>query len=519
MSINNNINLLIEKNKNIKPVNQTAYHNAFLLLSETRALNELISNMKPSTRAKTEDIDKTQPPPLYDSRRRSPSSRRRRSSSYPTDADTLGHGNTIYEPSVTEEQNLARHIMSEVYKNVDERRDIEGYTKLESLGDDRNLVYKSNKDNTVLYGIRGTDKFSPTDWVTDLEIGIKKYLTDKIPHATMDERFDATEKLYSKIRELYPKSKIIMGGHSLGNAAGLHVLYKNKDDSNISLYGYNGYNHPLYVGNNDPRYNPQRTAYDVVSWWDKNARTINKGDISKEFNTAATIITSIFAYQSKVISDIEKEGWKDLGKVTDAIRDMRQGRSHIGKVGDPIMGAESFGEDINTIRKSEIADWGIKWDANRAKKLALELETQNAESVLEMEALEENREQLMLDLFEIMPKGAEGEHFNELVESKIPIKETLKNLGFTDNILEPATLTQEMMDEEVEGLEYVASGQRKDLLIKIAKQASVKTGTLALLILASGVAGIAAAHATEHFEPEKNLFINKKKEEDDDYQL
>jgi len=483
----------------------------------------LVSNIKPSTRAEIEDIEQTQPPPLYDSRRRSPTSRRRRSGTAPeyptappTDAHTLGHGNTIYEPSVTEEQNLARHIMSEVYKNEDERRDIEGYTKLESLGDDRNLVYKSNKDNTVLYGIRGTEKTSPTDWITDLEIGVKKYITDKLPQATMDERFDATQKVYSKIRELYPKSKIIMGGHSLGNAAGLHVLYKNKDDSNISLYGYNGYNHPLYVGNNDPRYNPQRTAYDAVSWWDKNARTINKGDISKEFNTAATIITSVFAYQSKVLSDIEKEGWKDIGKVKDAIRDMRQGRSHIGKVGDPIIGAESFGEDMNTIRKGEIADWGIKWDANRAKKLALELETQNAETVLEMEALEGNKEQLILDLFEKMPKGAGAEHFNQLVDSKIPIKETLKNLGFTDNILEHPTLTQEMMEEEVEGLEYVASAKRRNLILKIAKQAGIKTGTLALLILATGVAGIAAAHATEHFEPEKNLFINKKKETDDD---
>jgi len=43
MSINNHIDKLIEKNKHIKPVNQTAYHNGFLLLSETRALNELVN--------------------------------------------------------------------------------------------------------------------------------------------------------------------------------------------------------------------------------------------------------------------------------------------------------------------------------------------------------------------------------------------------------------------------------------------------------------------------------------------
>ena len=48
MTLNDQIGALVFKNTRINPVNQTAYKNAFLLLSSTRALNELVSNTKPS---------------------------------------------------------------------------------------------------------------------------------------------------------------------------------------------------------------------------------------------------------------------------------------------------------------------------------------------------------------------------------------------------------------------------------------------------------------------------------------
>jgi hypothetical protein len=57
MTLNDQIGALVLKNTRINPVNQTAYKNAFLLLSSTRALNELVSNTKPSDRAKKEGIE------------------------------------------------------------------------------------------------------------------------------------------------------------------------------------------------------------------------------------------------------------------------------------------------------------------------------------------------------------------------------------------------------------------------------------------------------------------------------
>ncbi len=57
MTINDQIEALVFKNTRINPVNQTAYKNAFLLLSSTRALNELVSNTKPSDRARKEGIE------------------------------------------------------------------------------------------------------------------------------------------------------------------------------------------------------------------------------------------------------------------------------------------------------------------------------------------------------------------------------------------------------------------------------------------------------------------------------
>jgi hypothetical protein len=57
MTLNDQIGALVFKNTRINPVNQTAYKNAFLLLSSTRALNELVSNTKPSDRARKEGIE------------------------------------------------------------------------------------------------------------------------------------------------------------------------------------------------------------------------------------------------------------------------------------------------------------------------------------------------------------------------------------------------------------------------------------------------------------------------------
>lgn len=57
MTLNDQIEALVLKNKVIKPVNMTAFKNPFLLLSSTRALNELVSNTAPSDRARQQGIE------------------------------------------------------------------------------------------------------------------------------------------------------------------------------------------------------------------------------------------------------------------------------------------------------------------------------------------------------------------------------------------------------------------------------------------------------------------------------
>ena len=57
MTLNDQIDALVLKNKVINPVNMTAFKNPFLLLSSTRALNELVSNTAPSDRARQQGIE------------------------------------------------------------------------------------------------------------------------------------------------------------------------------------------------------------------------------------------------------------------------------------------------------------------------------------------------------------------------------------------------------------------------------------------------------------------------------
>lgn len=59
MSINNKIEALSIKNTMVKPVNMTEFNNPFLLLSSTKALNELVVNTDPSSRAKVANIEPT----------------------------------------------------------------------------------------------------------------------------------------------------------------------------------------------------------------------------------------------------------------------------------------------------------------------------------------------------------------------------------------------------------------------------------------------------------------------------
>ena len=280
MTLNKQIEALSIRNTMIKPVNMTQFNNAFMLLSETEALNKLVVNTLPSSRAAVGNIE-------------------------PKDSHILGKGLTIYEPSENEAENLARHVMNEVYTSPENRRDISGYTMLNSLSDDRNLVYKSNKSNTILYGIRGTDPLSGSDWVTDLSIAADKGGVTYLD-GPMNERYDNANKIYSDLRNLYPKSKIIIGGHSLGNSVGLDLLYKHQSDNNIDLYGYNGYFHPVYTGKKDPRNHPQRTEGDIVSWWNSDKAKKFKTPVAKGVElTGAVVIGGYVANKVRKIRNLE----------------------------------------------------------------------------------------------------------------------------------------------------------------------------------------------------------------------
>ena len=59
MSINNKIEALSIRNTATKAVNMTEFNNPFLLLSSTKALNELVVNTNPSSRAKVANIEPT----------------------------------------------------------------------------------------------------------------------------------------------------------------------------------------------------------------------------------------------------------------------------------------------------------------------------------------------------------------------------------------------------------------------------------------------------------------------------
>ena len=59
MTINNQIEALSIRNTATKAVNMTEFNNPFLLLSSTKALNELVVNTNPSSRAKVANIEPT----------------------------------------------------------------------------------------------------------------------------------------------------------------------------------------------------------------------------------------------------------------------------------------------------------------------------------------------------------------------------------------------------------------------------------------------------------------------------
>tara|TARA_R110000851_G_scaffold176631_1_gene323329 strand:- start:97 stop:1458 length:1362 start_codon:yes stop_codon:yes gene_type:complete len=157
-------------------------------------------------------------------------------------------------------EDLARHVMSEVYRNRSDRREINGFKLSKSLSSEETVTYIGK--NHILLGLRGSSNIK--DYVADGEIAMKSLvgLPDALSN-TLNNRYARDEEIYAKIRKKYPNKKIIMGGHSLGNALGMNILKNHKGDNNIKFFGYNPWIHQDY--NEDSRAKRYNKEGDIVS--------------------------------------------------------------------------------------------------------------------------------------------------------------------------------------------------------------------------------------------------------------
>ena len=228
-SFNDRIRQVQVKNFTTPPQNLPEFQNPYLLVSKNKAYNQLA----------TKKIIK----------------KKQRSDSGTNRSDSGTNTNEDYE-------NLATHVMSEVYLSPDKRRPIIGYTRLREYGTDETVVYSNNKN--VIIGMRGStlDHFG-RDYATDAEIVSGMSIT-----GGKKRRFDMANETYRKIRAKFPNKHIVLGGHSLGNAIILDVLKNNKGDNNLNAYGFNGLEHPDY--NEDSRYVGRRREGDLISYLNSN---------------------------------------------------------------------------------------------------------------------------------------------------------------------------------------------------------------------------------------------------------
>ena len=184
---------------------------------------------------------------------------------------------SIGDDGPLDEEDLATHVMSEVYAEKGTRRDIKGFKKALSFSTDEIATYVGR--NHVLIGLRGSSNFK--DFVADGQIFVKSLtgLPDALA-TTLNNRYARDEAMFNKIRARYPNKKIIIGGHSLGNALGMNILKNHKEDKNISFYGYNGWEHESY--NKDSRATNINKTGDLVSLFTRSDKTIGLTNKQKE---------------------------------------------------------------------------------------------------------------------------------------------------------------------------------------------------------------------------------------------
>ena len=226
---NKNIKSIAVKNYYTNPVGEPQFDNPYLLMSQNQVLNQLAINKHLLDKHRPQIQSPAKPgPPI--------------------------------QMTVEEEEDLARHVMREVYEDPKDRRDIQGYRLSIGLSSDEHAVYVGK--NNILFGLRGSSV--PKDFVADAEIGLKNVMgyPDALSQ-TLNNRYARDEAMYNKIRAEYPNKHIIMAGHSLGNTLGMNILKNHRDDQNLKFFGYNGWIHPDY--NKDKRAYHTRQEGDLVS--------------------------------------------------------------------------------------------------------------------------------------------------------------------------------------------------------------------------------------------------------------
>ena len=237
---NKNIHSIAVKNYYTNPVGEPRFDNPYLLMSQNQVLNQLAINKHL--------LDKHRPQIQSPAKPTAPK----------------------IQMTVDQEEDLARHVMMEVYEDPKDRREIDGFRLSTSLSSDEHAVYVGK--NNILFGLRGSSV--PKDFIADAEIGLKNVIgyPDELSE-TLNNRYARDEAMYNRIRAQYPNKHIIMGGHSLGNTLGMNILKNHKDDQNIKFFGYNGWIHPDY--NKDRRAFHTRQEGDLVSSFTPTDSTID----------------------------------------------------------------------------------------------------------------------------------------------------------------------------------------------------------------------------------------------------
>jgi hypothetical protein len=310
MSFNEKIKQIKRDNYTTKPTNIEPWVNPFLRLSDNEIYNKLLISdigniLNDGNEIDGNDDNET----LINNDNNNPRNIINKKNKINANVNNkLSKSSISTTLSPEESENLARHIMSEVYTAPDERRNMEGYRLSKSLSTEEHVVYVGNKGKNILLGLRGSA--SVKDFVADGQIGAKTLfgLPDTLSN-TLNNRYNRDENVYNAIRSKYPNKHIVMAGHSLGNALGMNILKNHKNDKNITFYGYNGWFHPDY--NKDKRAFTTRQEGDLVSLATPNDNTIK---LTKAESAAVSAGTATMAgiYAKRISVKASKEQLSEL---------------------------------------------------------------------------------------------------------------------------------------------------------------------------------------------------------------